>query len=442
EPLANIHQAHTSAPACRSLRIECVLHLDAHAGIFRAIAGMQPYPSTFGEIRDSMRHRILDQGLQYQRRHHATEDLLVDIFLHIQARSKTDLLYREKRVNQRQLLLQGNQFFFAKSQSGTKEVGEGDTHLTRPFGIAAGKRADGMKAVKEEMRIHLRLERPQLGVAGQHSGLRFALLRLARRLLCQQHIEQSDCEQIQQHSDGEQQANVSCHFFIETAELGKARESACQGFGHQHPEETDDDRCQQMRKQKTGKTGLLDGNAAAGVPGGKTNEGVEQAQREEKCRCLKFVDAALIGDDVEEQLSDYEPCNQIKGQAPRMSQNGVHGLPALDLNTAEDSGSPHVQRLHRSVRTRRMTSFVNISAEDADSFHQHTPAFGHDQFTTAKYGRSIDDGFIGFHVGTGNVDLESAKDGHYVATLKIFSFDLALDSSEDAHRVQRAPVAG
>ena len=115
--------------------------------------------------------RVLEQRLQDERRHLALERALVDRPLDLQARAEPHLFDVEEPLGQRQLLGHGNALLRAHAQRRAQELGQQQAHAPRRGRVAAGQRADRVQAVVEEVRIDLRPQRAQLGVAGEHLQL-------------------------------------------------------------------------------------------------------------------------------------------------------------------------------------------------------------------------------------------------------------------------------
>src|SRR4029077_13222352 len=204
--------------------------------------------ASFDEIRDSMDDGIFYERLQQERRHDKVKRILIDIFFHLDARAEADFFDREKRADQRQLLVERNRGFLTEAKRAAQEVTEKDAHLAGLGGIGGGERADGIEAVEKEMRIHLGFERPQFRVASQNSCFHFAFFRFLRLLDRQQDIEKCDRKQIEQDSSAEEKREILRKAGLETVEGREGGQFMRQRFRRQNPDSADYDCPKQMRE--------------------------------------------------------------------------------------------------------------------------------------------------------------------------------------------------
>ena len=110
------------------------------------------------------------RGCRQQRRHEDRLAIVLNFFGHLETRAEPDFLDGQKSVEKGKLFGQGNAGFFAEPQSHAQKLGEQDAHFPRFRRVDAGERADGIQAVKQEMRIHLGLQSLQFRVARQDAG--------------------------------------------------------------------------------------------------------------------------------------------------------------------------------------------------------------------------------------------------------------------------------
>jgi hypothetical protein len=85
-----------------------------------------------------------------------------------------------------------------------EELRELDRHRARRRAVCRRQRADRVQAVEQEVRIDLRAQHLQLGVAREEPRLRVPLLRGADILDADQHVVRHDREQVQRHAAGEE----------------------------------------------------------------------------------------------------------------------------------------------------------------------------------------------------------------------------------------------
>src|SRR5690348_11184179 len=87
----------------------------------------------------------------------------------------------------------------------------------------------------------------------------------------------------------------------------------------------------------------------------------------------------------------------------------MHGLPALHLNAAKYRCATHNHRLHRTIWTWNMTSFVDISTENSEPFNGDLPPFRNDDFAASEDCGSVDDRAVRFHFGAREINFEATK---------------------------------
>src|SRR6202034_4567474 len=94
---------------------------------------------------------------------------------------------------------------FAEAQGTSQKVAQQDAHLAGLGCVGGRKRADGIQAVEEEVRIDLCFECAQFSCTCEDTCLHHARLGIPRGLHSQQHIVKSDRQEIQQHACCKQQ---------------------------------------------------------------------------------------------------------------------------------------------------------------------------------------------------------------------------------------------
>src|SRR5579884_88934 len=144
-------------------------------------------------------------------------------------------------MNQRELFLQRDEFFLPKSQSRSKEICKSDAHFARSLRIAIGKRADGVQAIEQKMRIDLSLKRAELRVARKHMGFHHTLLSLPRLFLSLKHVEQCNRKQIFENANDQQKLSDIENFRLNIAEAPGVRKRLGEAQRREHPEPTDND---------------------------------------------------------------------------------------------------------------------------------------------------------------------------------------------------------
>ncbi len=106
------------------------------------------------------------------------------------------MLHVEVGPGERYFLLQRNHLLFREIQRGAQEVRQAQAHFAGALSIDGRKRADGIEAVEEEVRVDLRLQGFQFRLSCQDASLLLASLRLARALEREQDIVQRHREEI------------------------------------------------------------------------------------------------------------------------------------------------------------------------------------------------------------------------------------------------------
>ena len=235
---------------------------------------------------------VFEQRLQHQRRHLALQRALVDRPLDLQARPESYLFDAEKPIRQRQLLGQRNPLLRAHAQRRPKELGQQQAHAPRRRRVAARERADRVEAVVQEVRVDLRAQGAQLGVAGQDLQFELLALRGAERFEGEHHVVHRQHQQEEHHADGEQEGHLAAEPRGDRRRL-RASTRACRARsrsatshstpptvaatrrGREHPRHA-------AGRQRHG---------PADVPGRQADEGVDEQRRERPGRALRAMTA-------------------------------------------------------------------------------------------------------------------------------------------------------
>src|SRR5580704_3118101 len=280
--------------------------------------------ASFDEIRDSVDHGIFYERLQQEWWDENVERVLIDIFFHLDARAKAHFFNREKRANQRQLLLKRNRGFLTEAKRAAQKITEEDAHFAGLSRIGAGERADGIEAVEEKVWIHLGFQSPQLRVASENSRLHFALFRFLRLLYRQQDVEESDCEQVEQDSGTEEKGEILRKVRFNPIECRETGEFVSQSFRGQNPESADHDRAEQVRERQLKRAGAVERRPAAGIPCGEAHEPVEKAERNAECKGFHPSESAGNREQIYEHSGERKPGEQVRDEPPEVAENGMH----------------------------------------------------------------------------------------------------------------------
>ena len=102
-----------------------------------------------------MRHGILDERLQEQRRHQAGRRARVSRQVDVQPIAESDPLDCQEAVDQLELARHRNPALAPERERLAQELGEQETHPPRRRRIRCGQRTNRVQAVEQEMRIEL-----------------------------------------------------------------------------------------------------------------------------------------------------------------------------------------------------------------------------------------------------------------------------------------------
>src|SRR6185295_14579748 len=138
--------------------------------------------AAFEQMRDAVVNGVLYQRLQKQRRHGDVAHIRGNVELGTQPLAETHALDREEGLREPYFLGQRNRLLAPERQALAKELRHQKAHLARSRRVVADQRRDRVQAVEQEMRIELRAQRFQLGLARQHLQLQRAPLGVARAL--------------------------------------------------------------------------------------------------------------------------------------------------------------------------------------------------------------------------------------------------------------------
>src|SRR5262249_7642726 len=109
-----------------------------------------------------MGYGVLDKRLNQQRRNATITTIRIDLKINFETFTEANLLNVEKSFRQFQFVGESNLVFTADGERASHEIGKQQAHAPRGDRIGYRQRADGVQAVKQEMRVDLRAESPQL----------------------------------------------------------------------------------------------------------------------------------------------------------------------------------------------------------------------------------------------------------------------------------------
>ena len=122
-------------------------------------------------VRDAVRHRVLDDRLQQQRRHQARAGVAgadVDAAADRRSGRVRSPGTARRAASSRSSVMRASD---PSARLSRRKSAEQQAHAAAPGRIGRRQRADGVQAVEQEMRIDLRAQRSQLGLAREHLDL-------------------------------------------------------------------------------------------------------------------------------------------------------------------------------------------------------------------------------------------------------------------------------
>ena len=129
-------------------------------------------------MRHPVRHRILDNRLQQKRRDEAIVRA-AGIDRQLQSITIAYALHLEVPLCESELARKRDPLRRTEVETLAEEFGEQQAHATGTGRVRRRQRADRVQAVEEKVRVDLRPQRPQLGVAREHLPLECAPFGLA-----------------------------------------------------------------------------------------------------------------------------------------------------------------------------------------------------------------------------------------------------------------------
>ena len=176
------------------------------------------------------------------------------------------------------------------------------------------------------MRIHLRPQRFQFRVPRQNPRLECALLRLARRLLRQQHVVERHRQNVQQNSRHPQQWEILCGAFVQSRKPSRTRKPRSQRFRQFHPQRAQQHRRRKVREQQLEESRRLHRRRPARIPRRQTKKRIHKTKRHRKCRC-HHPTLARPHQQIDQDSSQRNPCQQIQTKLAKPGKYGMHFVP-------------------------------------------------------------------------------------------------------------------
>src|SRR5277367_6624678 len=214
-------------------------------------------------------------------------------------------------MKEREFFRERHAGFFAEAQRHTQKFGQQNAHFSGFRRVHTCERADGIEAVEKKMRIYLRLEGSQFGVAGKNAGFERARFSLARFLDGENYVMRGDGEQIEQEADAEEYGNLRRKAFTQSAKGSSLRKDVGQQPCKFDPEKADDDGGDQVRKSVANERGSAKGRGFTHVPGGKTDKLIDEAKRENQDGGVQPAEVAGDGQQVDENARERSPGQQV-----------------------------------------------------------------------------------------------------------------------------------
>src|ERR1700722_13167626 len=288
------------------------------------------------------------------------------------------------------------------------------------------------------MRIDLRFQRFQFRVARQYAGFHYPRFRVAGGLHRDHHIIKSDGQKIEQQAGAENQGNFRAKALAQASEHGRLGQPVRQTLSGERPDDAGDQRGHDVRAQQAAQAVFFRQIPPAGIPGGKTNECVENAQRYGEHQRVANGDVVRDGQQVGQQQRDEDPHQQVNEQASEFGENRMHGWLVLHDHAAENGDAFDYQFLLLSrIPRRKLARFVGVAAENADAVHRDQPVFRNFDFATAHHGDGFDHrSFTGQDVRFAQVDLISPAERDQFAAAKVLSGNPLVEAAENGHVIQ------
>src|SRR5437773_12486238 len=189
-----------------------------------------------------------------------------------------------------------------------------------------------------------------------------------------------------------------------------------------------------MCQQEADETDFAQGSGATGVPCRETEKSVEQIDGHSENSCLQPAECAASREDVGRRGSERDPSEQVKSQAVAREQRVHRKGSVLDFQTAEDDSAGNHQHFDVGIRGITTTGGARLifdSTENGRAAKGHLPVGGNANFHSAEDSSDGQSGFTALYAGLGEIQLDAAKNGGDLATLKILAGHEALPTAED-----------
>ncbi len=140
-----------------------------------------------------------------------------------------------------------------------------------------------------------------------------------------------------------------------------------------------------MRQRQSRKTRRLQRRPPARVPRRKTDERIDDAQRNRQRRRPRPTQPAQRRQQIKQDRARRNPGENVKPESPQLAKNRMHKALVPDFNSAEHCDAPDDQRLRRLRRVRlNVAGLVLIGSKNSHSFHRHQPGVRHPDFSAAE----------------------------------------------------------
>ncbi len=252
------------------------------------------------------------------------EARLVDDLLHLEATAVADPLDGEELPRQVQLLAQRDERPLARGEAPPQEVGEEDAHLAGAGGGGRRQRAHRVERVEEEVRVQLRLQRLELGLAREHPGLHRPALGRLRRLEREEDVVERDGEEVEEDPEDEERRHGPPEALRERREVGEGPEDARERGAGEGQERGGDERAGDVDAEDRAGPRPGERRAAAGVERGEAKERVDEGERRGEGRRLPVGEAPREGEQVGLDRRQGDPGEKVGEEPLPASQDGVH----------------------------------------------------------------------------------------------------------------------
>ena len=338
EAAANVGQAHTIFSNGGGFGVEGIFNGEGDAAVLAAAGNADE--AAFGEMSDAMSDGVFNERLEEKRRKVHGLGIFGNVFLHAEAGAEADFFDGEIALKQSQLFRKRNSGFFAEAERHAKKFGEEDAHFAGSGGIHAGEGADGVETVEKKMRVDLSFQGFQFGIASENAGFEGAGFGAAGIFESENDVVSGDGEEIKKKSSAEEKRNLRAEALRESVEGGEIGERCGKKFGGGDPEEADDGSSEKMRGAKTRGGAFLDGSGFAGVPRGKTDKLIDEAQGNQEETGGKPAEATGYSEEIGENGGEGRPGEQVDGVAADGGEERMHkNWLVADLHASKNDGA-------------------------------------------------------------------------------------------------------